>query len=368
MTDAGTTIRHCVQCLTPSSRPRVSFDDAGVCNACRFVEAKQSIDWHARHDEFLKLLDQHRGSGQYDCIVPMSGGKDSASIAYKLKHTYGMHPLCVCYGQLLWTDAGRHNMDRVAQSVGDILYWRVDQRVSRVLAKRFTIERGHPKQHYDAGVNAVPLQTAVAFQIPLVFYAEHGESEYGGRVLDAESTRHRNLTEVLEHQVGDDPGNWVGEGITEADLAPYRYPPNVEGVTAYYWTHFHQWNVAQNARFCEEFMGFQYDKRSDGSFVGYDSIDDKIDDLDYHLMAVKFLMGRSTRMASRLIRYKEMTLAEAREAILKYDYEFPTRYLRDILDYLDMTYDELIEVIDMHRNKELWDRKDGVWVPKFRIP
>ena len=319
----------------PDTRPRIVFTD-GVCNACLWAEEKKTIDWDARADEFRVLAGRGFAygshcpppkTGAYHCIVPFSGGKDSAMIAWRLKFEHGLNPLLVTYGQLLWTDVGRRNLDRVCNAGFDILYWRVNQNVSRKLARRFMVERGHPKQHYDAGVNTVPLIAAVRFNIPLVFYAEHGETEYGGLVLDEESRRTRNLEEVLEHQVGDDPRNWATDGISEADLAPYLYPSAVEiervGVKAFYFSYFFPWDIYENAQQAYDKLGFDqawnlipslshtpnslWWGKSDGSFEGFDSIDDKIDDLDYYMMHIKFGFGRATRMASRMIQNGHLT-------------------------------------------------------------
>ena len=352
----------------PDTRPRVVFT-GGVCNACLWAEEKKSIDWNARAVEFESLF-QPTGNG-YDCIVPFSGGKDSAMIAWRLKYEHGLNPLLVTYGQLLWTDVGRRNLDRLCNAGFDILYWRVNQKVSRHLSRRFMVERGHPKQHYDAGVNTVPLIAAVRFNIPLVFYAEHGDTEYGGLVLDEESRRTRNLTEVLEHCIGDDPRNWATDGISEADLAPYLYPSadDIErvGVKAFYFTYFFPWDIYENALQSRDRLGFEQAwngtttwnysllGKSDGSFEGFDSIDDKIDDLDYYMMHVKFGFGRATRMASRMIQNGHMTREEGLELVRRYDGEFPESFMPDVLEYMRMTREELYAVVDLHRNRELWD-------------
>ena len=230
-------MNRCKVCLMPDTRPRVTFED-GVCNACKYAEEKQGIDWKKREEEFLDILADNRADGPYDCVVPFSGGKDSASIAYRLKYGRGLNPLLVTYGQLLWTDCGRHNYEQVSRLGFDCIYWRVNQRVSRHLTRRFFKERGHPKLHYDAGVNSCPVRTALQFEVPLIFYAEHGESEYGGHIMDEESRRTRNLDEVLEHQIGDSPYNWVDDEVSEADLAPYLYPDDIGDTKAYYWSYF----------------------------------------------------------------------------------------------------------------------------------
>src|SRR5262245_61120902 len=127
----------------PSTRPRVVFTD-GVCNACRFHDEYAKTNWEERKKEFLDVVAQHKRHEAYDCIVPFSGGKDSASIAHRLKFELGLNPLLVCYGQLIWTDVGRRNLFRVRRSGFDILDWLTNEDVSRKLAHRFFIERGHP--------------------------------------------------------------------------------------------------------------------------------------------------------------------------------------------------------------------------------
>lgn len=376
-------IIHCKKCLMPSSRPRIVFTD-GICNACVYAEEKKLIDWQGRSEEFEALKAQMREASRargnpYDVVVPFSGGKDSAAILYKLKHEHGLNPLGVTYGQLLWTDVGRRNFHRVCDSGLEILYWRVNQAVSRNLSRRFMIERGHPKLHYDAAVNAVPIITAQKFGIPFVMFAEHGETEYGGKVLDEESRKIRNLTEVLEHQVGDHPLNWMTNGLTERDLYPYIMP-EASDVTAYYFSYFFPWDIHENARFAQDRMEFEAAwswesinavwrgstktkiwGKSDGSFEGYDSIDDKIDDLDYYMMWIKFGFGRATRQASRLIQNGHLTREQGLELVEKYDGEFPQTYLDDVLAYLGMDLDELHETIDTHRNQEIWQKAGNDW-------
>lgn len=365
------TIIFCRTCLMPSTRPRMIMGDDGICPACKWAEAKKNIDWDARKAEFRQLLAQHAGHGPYDCIVPFSGGKDSAVIAWRLKHEYGLNPLLVCYGQLLWTDVGRYNFHQVANAGFDIVYHRTNQAVSRKLARRFLIERGHPKVHYDAAINAVPVREAVLRGIPLVIYAEHGETEYGGRVLSEESQRTRDLTEILENHVGDDARNWAVDGISERELYPYIYPDlddiHCVGVKAFYFSYFHKWDVYENALLARDKLGFRrVEPRSDGSFEGFDSIDDMIDGLDFWMMHQKFLFGRATRMASRMIHNGHMTRDLALDLVKKYDGEFPEMYLPQVLDYLGLQRHELEGIAAKHRNPELWYRMpNGEWQPAY---
>lgn len=386
-------IIHCKTCLMPSTRPRMTMVD-GVCNACLNALAKKDVDWDARLREFGGIVDNMRSNqdGPYHCVVPFSGGKDSAAIAVWLKRMWGLNPLLVCYGQLLWTDVGRFNFERVRHYGFDIVNFMPNGKVQRDLARQFFIERGHPKQHYDAGVNATPLRVAQAFGIKTVWYAEHGESEYGGHVSSHEATRTRDLAEVLEHQIGDDPRNWVNDDISLVDLAPYVMPvvkPRYElyatgpiaeappSITAYYWSYFHKWDTYENYLYCRDQLGFVGEPaslmdreerptladntRSCGTFVGWDSIDDMIDDLDFYMMHIKFGFGRATRQACRLIQNGHMSRDEGLKWARMYDGEPPRRYMEQILDYLRMDMDEFTKIVDQHRNPEIWKRnKRGV--------
>ena len=368
----------CSRCLMPSTRPRVVFTD-GVCNACLFHDTYAKTDWASRKQEFLDVVKAHKRHPVYDCIVPFSGGKDSSAIAWRLKNELGLKPLLVTFGQLLWSDVGRRNWQRVRNAGFDVHYWGTDQSVSRKLARRFLIERGHPKNHYDAAVNAVPLITAVNFGIPLVIFAEHGESFYGGHVLSENHRRERDLAEVLENQVGDDARNWAVDGITEKDLYPYimpdlifrwrdEYSGKYESPKAIYFSYFFKWDIYENALLCRDRMNFEQAQnrepgyhgprgwwgKSDGSFEGFDSIDDKIDDLDYYMMHVKFGFGRAARMASRLIQLGHMDRETGLEMVRRYDGEWPGTYMHDVLEYVGMSRNELLALIDKHRNPEIW--------------
>jgi N-acetyl sugar amidotransferase len=355
----------------PDSRPRIVFDEYGVCNACRTAEMKKEIDWAARREEFRSLIEAHRGSGPYDCIVPWSGGKDSSAIAYRLKYDFGLNPLLVTFSPLMPTEVGVHNREALIQAGFDHFMVRPNQKVSRHLARRFFLERGNPKIHWDAGINAVPIQVAVRFNIPLVFYAEHGESEYGGKLLSEEHAKLRDITEVLEHQIGDHPSNWVDETVSEGDLAPYMYPEMDEigriGIKALYFAYFFPWDVVDNYNYIKSHIDFRtWPKgRVDGTFTDFDSLDDKIDNLYYYMQMIKFGFGRASRDASRQIYRGRMTRDQALEVARKYDEESPATYFDEHLDYLNLTEPEFYRIVDQHRNPEIWKFESNQWKLRF---
>lgn len=368
-------MKYCRDCLMPDTRPRIVFDDDGVCNACHYTKnvKNQEIDWKKRESELEELLDKHRRKdGYWDCIIPWSGGKDSTSNAIRLKKEYGMNPLLVTFNPLIPTEVGVHNRNIVSEYGFDSIYVTGNIKASKKLARRFFIERGNPKVHWDAGINSSIIKTAVEYGIPLVFYSEHGETEYGGNKIHDKSDMIRDFAEVIENQIGDDPRNWASDEIDVSDLNPYIYPDMEKiqkaNITATYMSYFIKWDQWSNYHYVKEHVDFHDNPhgRTEGTFTKHDSLDDKIDDLYYYMQYIKFGFGRAIRDASRMIQNGHLDREKGREYAIKYDGEFPARYLKEVLEYLEISENDLHEVIDKHRNKEIWKQENGVW--KLRFP
>ncbi|MEW6664765.1 MAG: N-acetyl sugar amidotransferase [Thermodesulfobacteriota bacterium] len=369
-------IKYCTRCLMPNSRPRIVFDEEGVCNACRYAAEKhKTIDWSQRRAEFLEILDQYRSAdGSWDCVVPWSGGKDSSTVAWKIKHEFGMNPLLVTFSPMMPNEVGSRNRESLIRAGFDHLFFRPNQKVHRRLAKRFFIERGNPKVAWDAGVNVLPVQVAVNYGIHLIFYAEHGETEYGGKVIHQESGKVRDFTEVIEHQIGDHPLNWVDEEVSPNDLQSYLYPDlgkiRERRVTAFYFAYFNKWSMYENYLYIREKIPFQTHPlgRTVGTFTDFDSLDDKMDPLYYHMQFIKFGFGRAVRDASRLIQNGHLTRSEGLEKARRFDSEFPHEFFDEVLEYLDLSEKEFHQIVDKHRNPEIWEKRGAEWCLRYPLP
>ena len=332
---------------------------------------KKKINWKQREKEFHKLIFHIKKKGNnknYDCIVPWSGGKDSSSIALKLKYNFGLNPLLVTFSPLIVNEIGAHNREELLKMGFDSIFFRPNQKVARILSKRFFIERGNPKIAWDAGVNSIPVQIAIAYKIPYIFYAEHGESEYGGLVLSEKNKKIRDTKEVIEHSIGDYPENWESNDISKLDLAPYIYAEEdllkKNNITAYYYSYFFKWSMFENYNYVKKILpNFKENEhgRTEGTFTNFDSLDDKIDDLYYYMQYIKFGFGRATRDVSRLIQNNHLKKSEGLKLIRKYDGEYPKRNLEFVLDYLSLKQFDLDEIIDKHRNPEIWKTKNNCW-------
>tara|TARA_B100001093_G_scaffold520481_2_gene616529 strand:+ start:1781 stop:2902 length:1122 start_codon:yes stop_codon:yes gene_type:complete len=364
-------ISYCSDCLMPSSRPRITFNNK-VCNACIYRKSQKKIDWLKRSKELMEICDRYRSKNEkWDCIVPWSGGKDSSSVAHKLKFKYNMNPLLVTFSPLIENYIGKHN--RIAfQKLGfDNIFYVPNVETSKLLSSRFFKERGNPKIHWDAGVNALPLRIALEKDIKLIFYAEHGESFYGGKILHSDSDKIRDYTEVIENQIGDDPHNWTDDKVKLQSLNSYIYPDSKKlkekKITAYYFSFFEPWDTYENFKYLKDKIDFKVENRTEGTFTNFDSLDDIIDPLYYYMQYIKFGFGRCIRDSARMIQQGHLSITKAKEYIKKYDGELPEKNLDLYLDYLDINYSEFFEIIDSHRNNEIWVKRENKWELRNKI-
>ena len=165
-----------------STRPRISFDEQGKCNACQWTEAKKSLDWTQRQNMLDELLDKHRSTGgEFDCLVPVSGGKDGSYVAYQLKHKYGMNPLCVTVTPPLPLELGEKNLRAFVESGYNHISVNPPFEAMRILNKTGFVEMGFPYYGWLIAIHSIPVRIAAQFGINLIFYGEDGEVEYGGR-------------------------------------------------------------------------------------------------------------------------------------------------------------------------------------------
>ena len=179
-----TEVRFCRKCTISNQRPRIRFDAEGVCSACRFAEYKRTqVDWRQREQELMALCNRYRkGNGDYDVIVPCSGGKDGGFVAHQLKYHYGMNPLTVTWAPLQPTDIGRRNLDAFIAAGFDNVLGKPNGKTTRALTSLAFRHLGDPFQPFIYGQTNFPLHMAVKYNVPLIMYGVNGEVEYGGDV------------------------------------------------------------------------------------------------------------------------------------------------------------------------------------------
>lgn len=375
----------CKKCVVSNQRPRITFDKEGICSACRYAEEKDNlIDWKKRKAMLIGLLDKHRRKdGGYDVVVPSSGGKDSAVVAHQLKHYYGMHPLTVTWAPFLYTDIGWQNYVSFVNSGFDNLLFYPDQKLHRKLARIAFECKGDAWEPFTFGQKAYAFHIAVKFGIPLIFYGENGEVEYGG----SEKNKNKPFESVDDWEYlyfkGSGVDVLVQEGlkigifkegeVKERSLEIYKPPPNEKikelGVQMHWWSFYNKWVPQENYYYAAEHTGFKANPegRSEGTYSKYASLDDKTDGFHFYMGFIKFGLGRASRDAHMEIRNKHITREEGITLVRRYDGEFPKKYFKEFLEYLDISKRHFWEVIDSYRLPHLWEKINGKWVLKHRV-
>ena len=364
-------VKFCVKCTMSNQRPRITFDSEGVCSACRYAEYKRTINWNERELELKALCDQYRkGNGDYDVIVPSSGGKDSGFVAHQLKYKYGMTPLTVTWAPLKATEIGRKNLDAFIDSGFDNILGRPNGQVTRRLTALSLKHMGDPFQPFIYGQTNFPLQVAVRYKVPLIMYGENGEVEYGGDMKNA-NRPDRDLADHTKHYFsGLPPEFWTEHGISKADLKPFMAPA-VELIEAnktkiHFMGYYKFWDPQENYYYCSENTGFTPNtERSEGTYSKYASLDDCMDGFHYYMGYIKFGIGRTTSDAAHEIRDGKITRDEGIALVKRFDGEFPKRHFPDFLEYCSMTEERFQDVVDGFRPHHIWNGrtlKHPIWL------
>ncbi len=380
MSQKVTDVKFCKKCVVSNQRPRINLDEDGVCSACRFAHQKHNkIDWASREKDLIELLDQYRSKdGSYDCIVPVSGGKDSGYVAHQLKFKYGMHPLTVTWAPFLYTDIGWQNYISFKDTGFDNVLCFPNGKIHRKLSRLSFELVGDAWEPFAYGQKAYAFQIAVKFKIPLIFYGESGEVEYGGSVKNIDKPsegitdwknfyyKGSSLDEIAKH--GLECGFLTEEEVKDKSFEFYN-PPNMEevekiGAQMHWFSFYKKWVPQENYYYAVEHLAFQANPgRSEGTYSKYASLDDKTDGFHYYLGYIKHGLGRTTSDAAHEIRDGHLTREEGVALVQRYDGEFPKKYFKEFLEYLEIDEYQFNEVIDFYRNMSphLWKKEDGVW-------
>lgn len=379
-------VKFCKKCLMSNQRPTstvefkhtkeskkttMAFDAEGVCDACRANEQKHSIQWDKREEELLKLLDKHRRTdGGYDCMVPGSGGKDSAYQAHVLKYKYGMNPLTVTWPPILYTDYGYKNFKNWLDVGGfDNLSFNRNGSVMKLLTKLSIENLFHPFQTFILGQKNLAVKLALKYDIPLIFYGEN-EAEYGNPIADNTSSLRDKSYFTFNHL---DEIFLGGVSIKElqekynvrlSDLMSFLPAPAAEmaktDIQVHYLGYYLRWTPQEVYYYAVENTGFEARPfRTQGTYSKYNSIDDKIDDLHYYTTYIKFGIGRTTYDASQEIRNNHLTREEGVALTKRFDGEFPDRYFGEIMEYLGIDAEYFKnELSDKFRSPHLWGKNE----------
>lgn len=359
--------------------PTLHIGADGVCDACRYAEQKEQIDWETRERELHKLLDEYRrNDGEYDCVVPGSGGKDSAYASHLLKYKYGMHPLTITWPPTLYTDYGWRNFRNWIEVGGfDNISFKPNGRVHKLLTKLSIENLLHPFQTFILGQKNLAPKIAATYKIPLIFYGE-SEAEYGNPIAETETSlrdkSYYTMQDLSEIYLG---GVSIPELLEKYhlslnDLAAYLpadYRKLEESkIAVHYLGYYIKWTPQEAYYYAVENTGFEARPyRTEGTYSKYNSLDDKIDDLHYYTTRIKFGLGRASYDASQEIRNKHLTREEGVALVRKFDGEFPERYFRDVMDFIEMEDEYFYGLCDQFRSPHLWRKENDEWKLLHRV-
>jgi len=350
----------------PDTKPDLSFDDDGVCNACRNYEARENTDWDARAKEFAGLLEKYRSADgrHWDCIIPVSGGKDSTAMTLKMLDM-DMNPLCVTSTTCDLSDIGRKNIENIKNLGVDYIEFSPNPVVRRRLNRIGLTQVGDISWPEHVGIFTIPVNAAVRYRVPLIVWGENSQNEYGGPAAAVKNnTLNRRWLEEFGGLLGMRTSDitCMDESIAERHLIPYTYPADEDlreaGVTGLFLGYYFPWDGYANAQLARKHGFTTYQSTVEGSVFDYENLDNHQTGIHDYFKFLKFGFGRATDIVCLHIRRGRLSRQEGLEMVRKHDGRFPWSYLgkplADILAPLEITVDEFIAVCDRFTNKKLF--------------
>jgi N-acetyl sugar amidotransferase len=358
-------IRYCSRCVMPETKPDLHLDNQGVCSACRYFEQRRDINWADRGRELEKVLDQYRSKdgSNYDCIIPVSGGKDSHVQVIKMLEL-GMNPLCVTGSTDMLSDIGRQNIENIKNLGVDYVEMSVNPRIRRKINRLALTQIGDISWPEHVAIFTIPIHFAVKFNVPLIIWGENSQNEYGG---PATAGQNHVLTRRWLEEFGGLLGLRVSDLLQTDDIKPhhliqYTYPKDEElqrvGVTGIFLGYFIPWDGYANALVAQAHGFTTYHTTVEGSIVNYENLDNHQTGIHDYFKFLKFAFGRATDIACLHIRRGRLTRSQGLKLVKLHDGKFPWTYLgkpiEEILKPLDMDVDEFTKICDRFTNKKLF--------------
>jgi N-acetyl sugar amidotransferase len=349
----------------PATRPDILFDLDGVCSACRHFERRPQVDWDQRGRELLQLVDEFRSrdGSQYDCLVPVSGGKDSTYQVLKMLEL-GLNPLCVTASTCSLSPIGRRNIENLQRLGVDYVEVTVNPAVRHRINRLALRQVGDISWPEHVTIFTIPVRVAVQHGIRLIVWGENSQNEYGGPAAAAhDRTLNRRWLEEFGGLIGLRVADLVGQdGIEARQLIQYTYPTDEElarvGVTGIFLGHYLPWDGYSNALLAEAHGFESWPRPVEGALVNYENLDNQFHGIHDYFKFLKFGFGRATDHACMHIRRGRLERRDAIELMRTHDGNFPWTYLgaplEGLLDEIDMGLDEFRTICDRFTNRRLF--------------
>jgi N-acetyl sugar amidotransferase len=351
----------------PDTKPDLHLDEEGICNACRSYEKRPQIDWESRKNELMSILDKYRcqNGSNWDCIVPVSGGKDSTFQVVQMLRL-GMNPLCITATTCDLTDIGRKNIENIKRLGVDYVEMSPNPLIRAKLNRIGLMQVGDISWPEHVGIFTIPVRAAVQFNVPLIIWGENSQNEYGGPASAAENNiLNRRWLEEFGGLLGLRVSDLIGmEGIEPKHLIPYTYPTDEElsrvGVTGIFLGHYLPWDGLSNYLIAQSYGFSTPSNVTLGSMVNYENLDNYQVAIHEYFKFLKFGFGRATDHACLHIRRERITREMALDIVKRLDGLFPWEYLgkslQRTLEPLDLSVDDFIGICDQFTNKKIFLR------------
>ena len=359
----------------PDTKWENKFDETGTCAACRFVEVKEKTDWKKRREELKQIFEKYKSKdgSNYDCIIPVSGGKDSHYQTYVITQEFGLNPLLVSfrptYREL--TDIGRKNLDNLKKAFNvDCLEFSPRPDVYRKMQKIALSELGDASYPAHFSIFTVPVRVAVEKKIPLIVWGENSQAEYGGPTDDQKKQhldpvwlkKYGLSIKAAGHSDYNGPEFMIKHGIEEKDLTSYVYPSEKElqdvGVTGIFLGQFIKWDVFKQVEMMKEWGFSVIEGQSEGTYTNFENLDNKDQGFHDYLKWLKFGYGRTSDHASMEIRKKRITREEGLDLVKKFEGKIPEQYLDEYLKDFEMTRDDFFKCMNKFTNKDIFKKDE----------
>ena len=362
-------MKFCKKCLYPSTKPQLQFDERGICSACNNYKLKDEVDWGKKKVDLLHILDKYKSKdgSKYDCIIPVSGGKDSTFQTYTIKETFGLNPLAVNFHTHDQTEIGRKNLENLKQLGVDCIEFSPNPIVYSKLAKFGLVELGDFQWPEHIGIFTVPVQVAVRYKIPLIIWGENPQLEYGQPTnIDTDTILDREWNEKNGGYFLDKikPKDMTKYGFKTKELIPYIYPSDDDirriGVTGIFLGSYIKWDLFKQLDFVKELGFSENDELKEGTYDKWENLDVYFTVFHDYFKFLKYGFGRTTDHASIEIRYERITREQGIELVKKYEGKIPRKYLDKFLKSADISEQEFHDICDKFTNKEIFlTNEDG---------
>lgn len=355
-------MKYCQRCVFPDTKPNLKFHSDGVCDACHSAKKKDGVDWEARGRKLQQIFDRYRSKNgdNYDCIIPVSGGKDSHYQTHIVKNVYGLTPLVVCFEPTLPTVIGRKNLDNLNHLGVDLLHIKRDPVVYRKMVLEGLHRVGDNEWPNHVGIYTSPFIIAVKYRIPLIVWGEN-QTEYGepprGRLQ-------QNFTRRWLEEFGGLLGYRVEDmrqilGLTKQQMLPYIFPSEKElkevGVIGIFLGYYLKWDIRKQIEIIKK-LGFRTKSVPvEGTYTGFQSLDCDSMTIHDYLKFVKYGFGKATDHACLDVRLKRISRKKAASLVEEYDGQFPQKTIRRFLDYAEMSRQEFFAAVDPFVNQQMFE-------------